>query len=175
MRLCDLFNVYIQAANPQWNPTDPTGSLYLARMTDHGSEFSPHLFQRRPGIPGLHHHRFKDKDTFIAARAQEYDIAFQRSMARAKHKRTVTSTQGDDDPTPVQSRSFSTAMRDDNRGFEGGIDSELGDSYVDDIKILKGGKPFVPLASERHGEDILEDGGVMGLLAQIYEKGRPVL
>lgn len=125
-------------------------------------------------MTGLHY-RFKDRDTFVAARAQEYDKAFQRSMARAKYSQTVASTRSDNDPTPVQSTSFSAAILNENRASDGGIDSELGDSYVDDIKMQRPNKPFLPLGSEQHEDELLDDGGVMGLLAQIYEKGRPVL
>jgi len=46
------------------------------------------------------------------------------------------------------------------------VDSELGESYVDGI--VKRPKPFGISLSQQEEEEELEDGGVLGLLAQIY-------
>jgi autophagy-related protein 9 len=45
---------------------------------------------------------------------------------------------------------------------DGGVGSSLGESYVD------GGRQAVARDAEAEEEDGLEDGGVLGLLAQIY-------
>jgi autophagy-related protein 9 len=49
---------------------------------------------------------------------------------------------------------------------DGGVESELGESYVDGV--VKRPKPFGISQSQQEEEEELEDGGVLGLLAQIY-------
>jgi autophagy-related protein 9 len=60
----------------------------------------------------------------------------------------------------------------EDRAADGGVGSELGDSYVEDIAMRKAGGTFLPIASEREEEGDLEDVGLMGLLGQIYGQGR---
>jgi autophagy-related protein 9 len=121
------------------------------------------------------------------SRAQDYDRALQQSIATATARRRTAATARsysqslrphDDaesaDQTPVQSVSVS-AVRDEDRAPDGGVGSELGDSYVDEIALRKGGKLFLHGDSERREDDELRDAGVLGLLAQIYDQGRTAL
>jgi autophagy-related protein 9 len=115
----------------------------------------------------------------------DYDRVPQQSTARAAAKRRSAATSRtlpqdtveSADQTPVQSVSIS-AVRDEDRALDGGVGSELGDSYVDEISMRKAGKTFLPVNSERQErqeDDELRDAGVLGLLAQIYDQGRTVL
>ncbi|KDQ17911.1 hypothetical protein BOTBODRAFT_29217 [Botryobasidium botryosum FD-172 SS1] len=61
----------------------------------------------------------------------------------------------------------------------GGDDTELDDSYVDGLGILKraqggGGMAFSPRASGAESDDEMLDDGVMGLLTQIYNQRKRV-
>jgi autophagy-related protein 9 len=51
-------------------------------------------------------------------------------------------------------------------GADGVVDSELGESYVDGV--VRRPKPYGVSQSQQEEEEELEDGGVLGLLAQIY-------
>lgn len=51
-------------------------------------------------------------------------------------------------------------------GGDGGVVSELGESYVDGV--ARRTKPYGVSQSQQEEEEELEDGGVLGLLAQIY-------
>ncbi|KAF8590038.1 APG9-domain-containing protein [Ramaria rubella] len=166
-----------KAANPQWNPTDPSGSLYLSRLADYGAAAHLPGAARRSGS----HNRF-DGTEIGMNRAQDYDRALQQSMARAASRRRAAgkpraSTRDaakSADQTPVQSISI-PAVREGDRAADGGVGSELGDSYVDEIAMRKTGKTFLPIASEHQEDGELQDAGVLGLLAQIYDQGRTAL
>jgi len=160
-------------------------------MADYGAGAGIHL----PGTVGRSrsHGRFGGVDVTPAppvhskSRAQDYDRALQQSIATAAARRRSTATSqsysqsrhGHEetesaDQTPVQSVSIS-AVHDEDRAPDGGVGSELGDSYVDEVALRKGGKLFLPIGSERREDDELRDAGVLGLLAQIYDQGRTVL
>jgi len=49
---------------------------------------------------------------------------------------------------------------------DGGVNSDLGESYVDGVSRRP--RPFGISQSQQEEEEELEDGGVLGLLAQIY-------
>lgn len=166
----------LQAANPQWNPTDPSGSLYLSKLADYGVAHPPAMGRRSHS-----HNRFDGSEGGVN-RMQDYDRALQQSTARAAARRrsaTTSRTLSQDtvksaDQTPVQSVSIST-VRDQDRALDGGVGSELGDSYIDEISMRKAGKTFLPVSSEHQDDDELRDAGVLGLLTQIYDQGRAVL
>jgi autophagy-related protein 9 len=178
LALCLSSNSIIvwQAANPQWNPTDPSGSLYLSKLADYGVAHPTAIGRRSHS-----HGRFDGSETGTN-RAQDYDRTLQQTTARgaARRRSAVTSrtlprdVTRSADQTPVQSVSIA-AVRDEDRAPDGGVGSELGDSYVDEISMRKAGKTFLPVSSERQDDDELRDAGVLGLLAQIYDQGRTVL
>ncbi|KIJ35722.1 hypothetical protein M422DRAFT_180387 [Sphaerobolus stellatus SS14] len=169
-----------KAANPQWNPTDATGSLYLSRMAEFGGHHNAHT-----GPPRRTQSRTRfdgpDPSATPLNRAQEYDRALQQSIAKATARkrnigrsRTLTREPDSADQTPVQSVALSP-VRPEDRAPDGGIGSELGDSYVEDIAMRRAGRTFLPVASERQEDDEVQDAGIMGLLTQIYGQGRTVL
>ena len=171
-----VINVRPQAANPQWNPTDPSGSLYLSKLADYGGAHLPPTGRRS------HSHNRFDGSEVPTNRAQDYDRALQQSIARAATRRRpgatsrtlLQDTAKSADQTPVQSVSIHAVRRGD-RAPDGGVGSELGDSYVDEISMRKAGKIFLPVHSERQDEEELRDAGMLGLLAQIYDQGRTAL
>ena len=168
--------LYPQAANPQWNPSDPSGSLYLSRLADYGGAHLPPTARRSHS-----HNRFDGSEVRVN-RAQDYDRILQQSTAKAAAKRRPTATSRtllqdttqSADQTPVQSVSI-PAVRHEDRTPDGGVGSELGDSYVDEISMRKAGKTFLPVNSERQEDGELRDAGILGLLAQIYDQGRTAL
>jgi autophagy-related protein 9 len=192
-----------KAAHPEWNPTDPTGSLYLDRLREmHQNTNHPGHHQtisRRGTVatfgaaPPLH------KST-LAERSELYERALAQSMANAnaRARRGISGSQlatansgiGRRPLFRTQGSQVDPDLKDtgveDDRAEDGGIGSELGDSYVDDVK-LRGGRivmgtgrqPFDAAGREEEEEEEeaeeLANGGVLGLLAQIYDRKRPVM
>lgn len=78
---------WIQAANPEWQPTDPTSSLYLSRMAEythgHAGAGGRHFIQNSPS------RRIAERERRLADRAQEYDRALKESQSAARRRRTT--------------------------------------------------------------------------------------
>lgn len=104
----------------------------------------------------------------MTAAARRRSVAVSQSYSQS----STPSGGNSADQTPVQSVS---AVRDEDRAADGGVGSELGDSYVAEVALRKGGRLFLPARSERREDDEMRDEGVLGLLAQIYDQGRTVL
>ncbi|KAJ7087742.1 autophagy protein Apg9-domain-containing protein [Mycena epipterygia] len=185
-----------KAANPDWNPTDPSGSLYLSRMADLSASHYPHsILRRRPGTGGPPELAQPERkaDGALGDRAQEYDRALKQSQHAATRRRVAGSVLGMSAIAGPSSSSIfgglstaQTAVLGDSQGSvhvgrtsgaqghgdnimqedisaDGGVGSGLGESYVD------GGRHALARGeTEGEEEDGLEDGGVLGLLAQIY-------
>ncbi|RDB21088.1 Autophagy-related protein 9 [Hypsizygus marmoreus] len=189
-----------KAANPDWNPSDPSGSLYLSRMADFSAAHNMHMFgRRRQGAPleGTVHFASEPKtEGSLADKAQEYDRALRQSQFMATSRRrgvggSVMSASALG-AGPSESSVFGrfstaqTAVLGDSQGSiqvdatarasgtehsitpedlepDGGVGSGLGESYVDGAKRSR---PYGDIDEE--DEDGLQDGGVLGLLAQIY-------
>ncbi|KIJ69103.1 hypothetical protein HYDPIDRAFT_36195 [Hydnomerulius pinastri MD-312] len=191
-----------KAANPDWNPTDPSGSLYLSRIADLSARRRA-LSASRTGLDNtilLSEGGKKD----ISDRAQEYDRALRQSQHAALRRRqqlgagsvlaggggiggstiwqsavagssvggqglgmaqtaVLGDSQGSIAPPPP--------IRDEDRAKDGGVGSGLGDSYVDGD--TKGTRPYESQQEGINDEEELEDGGVLGLLAQIYAAKGP--
>ncbi|KAF7311447.1 hypothetical protein MKEN_01047000 [Mycena kentingensis (nom. inval.)] len=198
-----------KAANPDWNPSDPSGSLYLSRIADLGGSHHPGGILRRRDLSQSR----TGEQLSVGERAQEYDRALRQSQHAAMHghghghshsmsrrrmpmagsmlhmsaiagpgasssasvfgglSMAQTAVLGDSQasvqlhapsaatPTPLAPAPAS-AIKAEDLSADGGVGSGLGESYVD---------PAGPRAvAEEEEEDGLEDGGVLGLLAQIY-------
>lgn len=191
--------IHLKAANPDWNPSDPSGSLYLSRMADFGIATHMHAFGRRRAAANLDatvHFASETKgEGSITDKAQAYDRALRQSQYAATRRRgpggsamgmsalgpgpssssifggystAQTAVLGDSQGSVHKSQSPPPAAR--NSGMETSIPAEeleldggLGESYVD------GGKRSKPYGDgDADEEDGLMDGGVLGLLAQIY-------
>ncbi|EGN95584.1 hypothetical protein SERLA73DRAFT_95101 [Serpula lacrymans var. lacrymans S7.3] len=191
-----------KAANPDWNPTDPSGSLYLTRMADFSATLAGH--SRRRSGSGLESTIGAEQKKDLADRAQEYDRALRQSQHAAMRRRQhfggsvvgttanlATSTIwqsgiGVDGNMPMartavlgDSQGSITAMQHgpmspshhdgiptEDLAPDGGVGSGLGESYVDGD--TKGTKPYESQQEGINDDEELEDGGVLGLLAQIY-------
>ncbi|TFK30029.1 APG9-domain-containing protein [Coprinopsis marcescibilis] len=209
--------LHFKAANPDWNPTDPSGSIYLNRMADLTSNIHHQISRKR-------HHQQQQQQPYAGDRdlsatvhwAQDnrgdYDRALRQSqyatMARRKGlglgnsimTMSTLNAAGSGMATSIYAPSqimAQTAVLGDSQGSiqlggtspsgaeqaDAGSSSAkleaeakeptelmqnevgLGDSYVDGAK--RATKPYVVEGGEEE-EDELEDGGVLGLLAQIY-------
>ncbi|KAF7363724.1 Autophagy-related protein 9 [Mycena sanguinolenta] len=188
-----------KAANPDWNPTDPSGSLYLSRMADLSASQYPHSILRRRQTAGTAQElaRSVRLPDGLGERAQEYDRALQQSQHAATRRRgpagsvlgmsaiagpsassifggistAQTAVLGDSQGSVhLAARTTATAtpqghgdnIMEEDRSPDGGVGSSLGESYVD------GKHAVVGADLEPEEEDGLEDGGVLGLLAEIY-------
>lgn len=216
-----------KAAHPEWNPTDPAGSLYLSRLADLHNDLQPavgHHDRQRSLSKGKSPTRFGDRQpslhrSTLAERSAVYERALQQSMASANARRRGVGASLYMSAMPGPSRSSGIApmsvaelqaesLRDEqlrqeledgaeesDRAEDGGIGSRLGESFADDVK-MRGGKlvvePIPETSRERLGgsagggrggmggslmaEEIeaeeLANGGVLGLLAQIYDRRR---
>ncbi|KAG6862073.1 hypothetical protein C0995_007203 [Termitomyces sp. Mi166 len=207
-----------KAANPDWTPTDPSGSLYLTRMADYGATHAMYPYGRRRhaaagagagGLEGAVHFQHVDprREGVLGDRAQEYDRALRQSQfAAVVRRRGGGSGSGIGVSVPGVGMAASvlgvgmgvgaasvydettaqTVVLGDSQGSvhpeavvapaatEGSesatlpskeieLDGELGGSYADGAKRTRA-------FGEGEGEDEgdVEDGGVLGLLAQIY-------
>ncbi|KAL1720107.1 putative transmembrane protein [Schizophyllum commune] len=181
-----------KAANPDWNPSDPTGSLYLSKMADITAHQNPSAARRRS--VHLDHSTFitpPDAST-MTERAQEYDRALLQSQHAARRRHGAGSVLGMSTLQPPGSMASSvytgpgmaqTAVLGDSQGsvmpqgrsegahgqipdddlaVDGGVASGLEGSYVDGARRAR------PYGDGQEEEEEEEDGGVLGLLAQIY-------
>ncbi|KAH8117210.1 APG9-domain-containing protein [Phellopilus nigrolimitatus] len=80
-----------KAANPEWQPTDPSGSLYLSRMADftHGHGHGPSGVPRGrfPESPSRGHTHGVPTERRFAERTYEYDRALRQSQNAALRRR----------------------------------------------------------------------------------------
>ncbi|KAF7338046.1 Autophagy-related protein 9 [Mycena venus] len=155
-----------KAANPDWNPTDPSGSLYLSRMADLSASHYPNSILRRRQATGAadlaQSVRMPDG---LGERAQEYDRALRQSQHAATRRRgpagsvlgmsaiagpssssifgglstAQTAVLGDSQGSVQVGRTTATVtpqrhgdnIMEEDRSPDGGVDSNLGESYVD--------------------------------------------
>ncbi|KAF8559694.1 putative transmembrane protein [Imleria badia] len=193
-----------KAANPDWNPSDPTGSLYLSRIADISARRRA-VTASRTGLEDTVLLNDGKKD--LSERAQEYDRALRQSQHVAFRRRHVgggsvlasgggvggstawqsamaasslggqgigmaqTAVLGDSQGSIPRPPALPPSIQDDGHAVDGGVDSTLGDSYVDGN--TSGTKPYESQQEGIDDEEVLEDGGVLGLLAQIYATKGP--
>jgi len=187
-----------KAAHPEWQPTDPSGSLYLNRMAD---------FTIKRGAHGTARRRFPLSasgaimgDRRFTDRAQKYEHVLQQSQ-NAAHRRRNPSKSGivisesvtaptaptSESTRPSSASGFAakqTAVLQESQvnpfsrretndippedlAQDEDIRSELGESYVDG-KVTRGRSTRQSNTREQNDDGKLEDGGMLGLLAQIY-------
>ena len=184
-----------KAAHPEWNPRDPAGSLYLSRLANLHQSLQPVAAglsrqesmargsaygSTSTSLPPLHRSMLVEKSQF-------YERALQQSMTSTSAGRRAAgvgeSTRGR--PRAVaelQAESLHEEMdQEEERAEDGGLISRLGDSFADDVQ-LRGGRLVLDsqegtgkrkeAVDEMEAEE-LSNGGVLGLLAQIYDRRRP--
>jgi autophagy-related protein 9 len=190
-----------KAAHPEWNPRDPAGSLYLSRLANLHQNLQPvaaglsrqESLTRGGGygsastsLPPLHR-------STLAERSQFYERALQQSISSASAGRPATGIGGSVQMRTAGSRPRAVAElqaeslheemvnQEEERAEDGGLISRLGDSFADDVR-LRGGRLVLDsqegtgrrrdVVDEVEAEE-LSNGGVLGLLAQIYDRRRP--
>ncbi|PVF99063.1 APG9-domain-containing protein [Serendipita vermifera] len=191
-----------KAAHPEWTPSDPVGSLYLERLREMHQDMSTSRYHgggltRQSTAPAIGTTSMQARST-LAERSQLYEKALAQSMARAKSRKGMigslqmtAATSGSSRERVMPSEEHNTSVShgrqpDNDRAEDGGIGSELGDSYVDDVRT-RGGRVILTetaqmaeeSAKAREEEELeaeeLANGGVLGLLAQIYDRKRPMI
>ncbi|KAG8875846.1 autophagy protein atg9 [Serendipita sp. 405] len=173
-----------KAAHPEWTPTDPTGSLYLERLREMHHEMSHpvHPLSRKPTATAFGIGSTMQARSTLAERSEMYERALAQSMANARVRRGASTNL---QMTAAHSSAWQSDQQpqENDRAEDGGIDSHLGDSYVDDVRrhggqVIIGGETRHDRTREEE-EDLeaqeLANGGVLGLLAQIYDRKRPVM
>lgn len=189
-----------KAANPDWNPSDPTGSLYLTRLAD--------LSARRRTMATLNAKpenatsSCSGKD--VADRVHEYDRALLQSQHAAVRRRqhgggvsvlggggvgasTIWSSAAGGLSTSQSMGMAQTAVLGDSQGSvipqplqvqpdEDGTQQRIGSGLGDDSYVDEDAKGAIPY--EPHQEGINEgeehvDAGVVELLARIYASRGP--
>lgn len=119
----------------------------------------------------------------IVERAQEYDRALQQSMsaaaARKRQSQRVPDMLASEQTDAPSVHPHLSPIKTSDRVEDGGVGSELGDSYVDDVRTRGGqladrGGAEQSLYPEQERQELeeLADGGVVGLLTQIYGRQR---
>jgi autophagy-related protein 9 len=187
-----------KAAHPEWNPRDPAGSLYLSRLANLHQNLQPaaaslsrqESMARGGGygsasvsLPPLHR-------STLAERSQYYERALQQSMAGSSAGKRGSVVGGSVNRKPIGGRTVAELQaeslheemdnQEEERAEDGGLISRLGDSFADDIK-LRGGRLVLDSqegagrreAVEEIEAEELSNGGVLGLLAQVYDRRRP--
>ncbi|KAG1895073.1 uncharacterized protein F5891DRAFT_1254099 [Suillus fuscotomentosus] len=187
----------IQAANPDWNPSDPSGSLYLSRIANLSARHR--LSTSKTALDNTILLNNGNKDP--AECAHEYDRTLWQSQHAALRRRLqlgggniIAGGGGTASLTIWQSAIGSNSamgmaqtailgnsqgsiaplpppILDEDRDLDGGVGSGLGDSYIDGD--TQGKKPYESQEEGINDEEELEDGGVLGLLAQIYAAKGP--
>ncbi|KAJ8076292.1 autophagy protein atg9 [Marasmius tenuissimus] len=182
-----------KAANPDWMPTDPTGSLYLSRIQDFTAAY-PGSFTRRPPetLPAGQPH-----ESSLQERAQEYDRALKQSQYAARRRGAGSTFLGMSTLGPRMHGSMAPSGSSIFGAVAGAKTVVLGDSHG---SVQLTSPPPKPLASsipdeevnadglvdgsyvdgdtkkhgtvweQEEGDDSLDEGGVIGLLAQIYAR-----
>ncbi|KAF8636517.1 hypothetical protein AX17_003330 [Amanita inopinata Kibby_2008] len=168
-----------KAANPDWNPSDPSGSLYLSRMADYSAAHHTYLHRRRQAaalagtivdtttLGGVHR-----SEKSLADKAQEYDRALRQSQTTATSRRRTGfgggSTLGMSGGAPSASSIFGgksmaqTAVLGDSRGSVTTIEGAAVPATAKAPNIME---DTIPL------EDLAPDGGVGSGLGESYVDG----
>ncbi|KAJ7219579.1 putative transmembrane protein [Mycena pura] len=169
-------------------------ALYLSRMADLTAPHYPNSILRRRGMGGVPELAQSKPDSLSAGdRAQEYDRALRQSQHAATRRRGAglagsmlnmsalvgaepsassvfggnstaqTAVLGESAQSHAPVAQKHGGIVEEDLAADGGVGSGLGESYVDGGRHLPGHGE-----AEGEEEDGMEDGGVLGLLAQIY-------
>ncbi|KAG7098403.1 hypothetical protein E1B28_000362 [Marasmius oreades] len=183
-----------KAANPDWMPTDPTGSLYLSRIQNftaaHPESFSRRYQESSPGTA--------PRESSLQERAQGYDRALKQSQYASRRRGAGSTFLGLSTLHPHMHGSMAPSASSIFGAVGGAKTVVLGDSQGS-VQITSPPKPpAAPIPDQDISADGLvdgsyvdgdsrkqprtiyeqdegegeldEDGGVLGLLAQIYAR-----
>ncbi|KAK7037990.1 autophagy-related protein 9 [Favolaschia claudopus] len=155
-----------KAANPDWNPTDPSGSLYLSRMADLSASHHPNsiLRRRQATVTAQELAQSLRHPEHLADRAHEYDRALKQSQHAATRRRGLGgSVLG---MSAIAGPSASSVFG----GLSTAQTAVLGDSQGS-VQVPR--SPVAGPAPQGHGDNIMEedrspDGGVGSGLGESY-------
>ena len=194
--------VSFKAAHPEWMPADPTGSLYLARIADLSARRAADDHTPRPSAASViippadrarEYERALQESQSAAMRRRGggsgfgmtastmlgqsvYQSGMAQSIALGDSDGSIAlaelqAPQQGNNTTAISIPSGSGELAADS---EGDVRSALGESYVDGARRNARGGVGRSM-QEEEDEGLGADGGVLGLLAQIYNgtTGRP--
>ncbi len=163
-----------KATNPEWVPNDPAGSVYLTKMADISASYQNHTSPVRAGAGAA----TSAQKRALAERARRYELAMQNSIRAAQQQKRPARTPYTRPVQPPHPTIQQSEIPEEDRTSDGGVESKLGDSYVEDVRTRGGmlidrSKPYVEQSqNEMDGDDELANGGFVGLLQQIYGQRR---
>ncbi|KDN53404.1 APG9-domain-containing protein [Tilletiaria anomala UBC 951] len=165
-----------KATHPDWQPQDPSATLYLSRMVDLASQqvgvhsrgrdlsMSP---RREPGLP------FTPVNSVLAARSQFYDDAFMRSISLAKQPNVsilaASATKAGQRGARQHGQSTQSRPLQAVTESEASLDGDFEDAAVPSI-THEGDGLGPPTVST---SDVSQQAGVRGLLDHLYQGGHP--
>ncbi|CAJ0875714.1 4253_t:CDS:10 [Entrophospora sp. SA101] len=162
-----------KANHPDWEPTDPTGSLFLSKMAD----FNNQIIQEQYG----HHQRSYSTSNNIRSsvmdsilkphnRKGSNNVHFEIPNSNDYNNISSSSARyynnNDMDYTDATDKKPSN-VDDDEENVATGFASELGDSYL--LTANKINNTMNQMFDSIEHEDRPRNGGVMGLLNQFYD------
>ena len=186
--------VSFKAAHPEWTPADPTGSLYLSRIADlsarrHADDHTPRpsADRTREYERALHESQSAavrrrgggggggvGGSGFGAGAAASTMLGQSTSVFQSGMVVAQSVALGDSDgsialqpPAQVQTTTIQSVSGELAVDSEGDVRSALGESYVDGARRHARGAVGRSMREEEE-EELGADGGVLGLLAQIY-------
>jgi autophagy-related protein 9 len=187
--------VSFKAAHPEWMPADPTGSLYLSRIADLSARRTADDQTPRPSAASIiippadrtrEYERALQESQSAAVRRRGagsgFGVAASTMLGQSVYQSGMAQSiaLGDSDgsialerlqaPTqatatygPMSIPSGSGELAADS---EGDVRSALGESYVDGAR--RNARGGVGRSMQEEEEELGADGGVLGLLTQIY-------
>ncbi|KAF8891195.1 autophagy protein Apg9-domain-containing protein [Infundibulicybe gibba] len=176
-----------KAANPDWTPADPSGSLYLSRIADlsaHHPHHPHHHLRRRPGtgpIPAwdgtttVHFSAEPPRvDGSLTDKAHEYDRALRQSQFAASRRRTGASAAAGSGSVLGQSGGSPAGAAASGSSMFGGLamaqTAVLGDSHGS-VMLAARGEGDKEDDGAIASQDLAADGGVGSGLGGSYVDG----
>ncbi|KAG8730583.1 autophagy protein atg9 [Ceratobasidium sp. 414] len=188
-----------KVANPEWNPSDPTGSLYLSRVNTNAhahpdrsalrqtrsrSRFGQHYAHSHTSSTAIRPRSVSSvgipvegvtPETQLADRAAMYERALQNSVKLRGGAVNANATTGGRRLSGGAESSSAPAPAPAPAPASIDVGSALGESYDDAQPVFAQVAGGARREGEEGEDDDFVDGGIMGLLGGIYEQRRPVL
>ena len=164
-----ISNTVVQAAHPEWQPTDPSGSLYLSRMQDLTTVGLGRRRLLRKSVeigPGMESTILHDRKADGFDRSPEVDRALRQSQTARRRGSLLTQSRPGVPASP--STMFQSSV-----GLGLAQTAVLGDSQGSTLSPPPASTMPVIQTSTIPEEDFVEDGGVSSPLGESYADGRP--
>ncbi|KAF8623500.1 hypothetical protein AX15_006283 [Amanita polypyramis BW_CC] len=167
-----------KATNPNWNPSDPSASLYLSRMAEYSVTHHTYLQRRRQNAalagsiietatpPGVQFGADPRSEKSLADKAQEYDRALRQSQTATASRKKASFGGGSTLINLSASSVFGPSMVQT---------TVLGDSQgsitIEESSGIKTPKAITGMENSVPMEDLAADGGVGSSLGESYVDG----